>query len=54
MVLPMKFATSPAAPDSATAARRAGEHALALLEGGLAGYAKRVSPETARDHREEA
>jgi AcrR family transcriptional regulator len=30
--------------------RAAGEHALALLEGGLADYAKRGSPETARDH----
>jgi hypothetical protein len=34
--------------------RAAGEHALALLEGGLAGYARRSSPETARDNRDEA
>jgi AcrR family transcriptional regulator len=30
--------------------RAAGEHALALLEGGLADYATRASPGTARDH----
>jgi AcrR family transcriptional regulator len=30
--------------------RAAGEHALALLEGGLADYARRASPETARDN----
>ena len=34
--------------------RAAGEHALALLEGGLAGYARRSSTETARDNRDEA
>jgi hypothetical protein len=34
--------------------RAAGEHALALLEGGLAEYARGASPETARDDRDEA
>ena len=33
--------------------RAAGEHALALLEGGLADYARRASPETARDQPDE-
>jgi AcrR family transcriptional regulator len=34
--------------------RAAGEHALALLEGGLAEYARRAAPRTARDDPDEA